>query len=756
MRARGSATPGGSHPFPATTAGGEPSTILQQLLSVAQELRASVELRDRFGQRGFAVYSNCFVASAAVTWLAASRHCATHTRPQAVALGLRLQKAGFFHAATPIAIEGGTGGVSHGGAEQHLLFSDSATALFRFFVDEDRLYKAFWKERPSANGALRSSGVSEASAAPSPSSLEQQQQQHQPRHSVIPLDNEEGPIEPAASLSADQRSAFSPDAASAALYDPAAWRFQPHVACNSSILSVKLGDTMHGSAHAQAMCGAALSLLVTRLQAAEAAAAAAAAAASSEEARRSSGGRSGSGGGRGGSGRFGSGDVFAALEPGGGSAEGGGEGGNASPSMASDIDKLSSAGAGRKLVGFTGSPEPPLEPPRPPPPQSLFSAMRRPFLSARRTTNRSVAVTAAASRGAGGGGGGLQPRAAISFPMPPPEPQHRQTQQVQPPLSLSYAQQPRPAVSVDSEHFKSQRPLPLQLQQHQQQPSSTTPQSPLQESSPSAIAAHLTRIKAQQRRLQKQQLRSLRSLRARVRMLVTEGYLPLPQPQPQPQQQTLLPTGGALPGTLNPVDTPTPSTIIGGGLSGVGAGGPQGRWTPVSGRSSGRVAVFRLDLFSPSLALSSAPSVTAGTAMFANTLGAAMAGTSPAASGSLQGTVLIPGSAAGAEFVAAGDTRGTPAPASTKLTSSFFAAAAASSYVTTSSSSATIAAKPNTLASTTAAAAASAAIAVAPVHPTFKAVAVMPYAPDAVLQHLLDNSLRKRWDDGFESGRVGE
>lgn len=65
------------------------------LLSVAQDLRSNVDIRDRATR--FRVYPCAFVGRDAVTWLAASRYCPGHTREEAVALGQALLQAGFFH-----------------------------------------------------------------------------------------------------------------------------------------------------------------------------------------------------------------------------------------------------------------------------------------------------------------------------------------------------------------------------------------------------------------------------------------------------------------------------------------------------------------------------------------------------------------------------------------------------------------------------------------------------------------------------------
>ena len=770
---------------------------MQQLLTVAQELRANIDLRDRF-HNGFTVYQNSFVGSSAVSWLAASRHCPTHTRAQAVSLGLRLQKAGFFHAATPAAAEGAPRQGAHASAATPALFCDSTTALFRFFVDEDRLFRRFWSSSsgsssgggvpvalPGGAGAPPSlalssitnsavgvdggtlsrgfltptatiaspaaatttttttgprvlltvattklSGAKQISLSPSASSTDINGKSAAPsatelsqfdsavgaavspaaadgsnnafnaRSGMISGTSPMGlhsPLAPApaagisiaetsaalsypfdnnntaptlnnsisttsiASTAAAAAAAAAPQSSPALMlvneflsdggYDPAAWRVQPHITCNSSALSIRLAEAMHGSAHAQSMCIAAMELLAHRIRKAVA-----------EEQQQAAA-------------------VAAAAMM-------------MSPSTASGDAAAASAAL--------------LHPHHLP---LLTSAPHSSILSSNAPSGDQLQLQYEE---------GGHSHHQLQFPSVADGP--AATAWGQPSSSSNSGILIPPNFSLQS---SSSTALPPNF--------NFTP-------SPSTIAAtvHFTRIRAQQRRLQRQQLRSLRTLRARIRRLATDGVVAPFSLTPQHQQSAAAAassataaaqngaagaaaagasfapayTGGGLPASpataastgaaASATSTSTASATTHAAAAAAAAlvhtAGilpPAGRWTPVSNRrSSGRIAVFRLDLFSVTPSTSTLFSATP---------------TSVAADSSASGGTNFNLGAPLSNFnLGSGQLNLAPG----------------------------------------------AVVAIPPVHPTFKAVTVLLFSPDDVLQHLLDNGLRQCWDTGFETGHV--
>ena len=224
-------------------------------------MRAGVVVCDRFSGRS--TFPNCFSGKDAITWLAADRHCGGD-RALAAAVASRLHRAGFFHAAGP-----------DGAANRDaLLVYDSPDAFYRFFVDEDRLYRQFWhaKHLPPhtvfplslPTPGSRASGEYML-GAPHTTSAPSVRMQLEAVLSDAPRGLLTASVAAAAVAAVTTTLYTAVAAPSMYVADACAWRIQPHVACNSIALSLGAADALLGSAHATATCGKAAAVLAARL-----------------------------------------------------------------------------------------------------------------------------------------------------------------------------------------------------------------------------------------------------------------------------------------------------------------------------------------------------------------------------------------------------------------------------------------------------------------------------------------------------------
>lgn len=246
-----------------------PTQEVLRLLEVVAQLRTHVEIRDRVSH--LRLYSNCFLGSDAVTWLSSSPFCPTHSREEAVVLGRALLRAGFFH---------------H--IQDDHDFSDRPL-FYRFYVDEDTLYKRFWRAGAIAPSVQGSRHQFAALRAPHPRpDLDIQVDALSVVRALNGVvargsDSSEedavltrlagGHAAPASATALASLSALLLDLtqtwpqlvkahSDAALTCPSNWRLQPHVALNSMLLDAHTVDALQGCAHALALCRTQLDALL--------------------------------------------------------------------------------------------------------------------------------------------------------------------------------------------------------------------------------------------------------------------------------------------------------------------------------------------------------------------------------------------------------------------------------------------------------------------------------------------------------------